>query len=550
MNQQSLRKISIYDTTLRDGTQRKGISLSVGDKLKIASILDRFGVDYIEGGWPGSNPKDMEFFRRAKAEKWDRAALVAFGSTRRKGVSADADPNLKALIDAQTPAVELVGKSSVLHVETVLEVSKEENLDMVRESIAFMKANGREVFFAAEHFFDGFASDSSYTTSVLEAAIQGGVDWLVLCDTNGGTLPADVAKIVTSIRDVVGGRARLSIHAHNDSEVAVANSIAAVAAGVDQVQGTINGYGERCGNANLISIIANLQCKMDYRCIEPAKLRSLTEISRLIAEIANVASDAHAPYVGAAAFAHKGGIHVAAVEKLSRSYEHVDPETIGNRREIVVSELSGRGNIRMMAQELNCAVSGLEGKVLDEIKALERKGFQFEAAAASLDLLMRRAAPDYSRPFLIDDALVVCRSTGEKVALASVQASVKVRIGSEIYHTVSEGDGPVHALDGALRLALTQKYPRLAEMRLIDYKVRILDPEGATAATARVIIEAAEGANTWSTVGCSQNVIQASLEALSDSFEYFITRQNSEKRLAPIGQDTAPPPSAGASIGI
>lgn len=522
MNTKNSRQVSIYDTTLRDGTQRKGISLSVGDKLKIARLLDAFGISYIEGGWPGSNPKDMEFFEQARQEKWTKARLVAFGSTRKKGVAAENDGNLLALIKAGTPAVEVVGKTSVFHVETVLEVPREENLAMIRESIAFLKSHGREVFFAAEHLFDGIKQDPAYATAALKAAIEGGADWLVLCDTNGGTLPHEVAGTVSYIREQFAASVRLSIHAHNDAELAVANSLAAISAGVEQVQGTVNGYGERCGNANLISLVPALQCKLGHSCVPDSSLLQLTDLSRMVAEIANVAPDSNAPYVGSSAFAHKGGIHVAAVEKSASSYEHIDPAFVGNKREIVVSELSGRGNIRMVAQEMEVSVEGREAEVLDEIKTLERRGFQFEAASASLQLLMLRKQPAYSRPFAIEDALIVCRGGGSVNRLDAVQATVKLRAGAETFHTVSEGDGPVHALDGALRHALGKKFPELAAMKLIDYKVRILDPEGATAATARVIIEASNGSRSWSTVGCSQNVIQASLDALADSFEYYL----------------------------
>ena len=514
--------ILLYDTTLRDGAQRKGINITVRDKLKIAHLLDDLGVHYIEGGWPGSNPKDAEFFKLAQSEKWASSKITAFGSTRRKECRVEEDRNLQALLQAETPVVELVGKSWTLHVDQVLQVSREENLAMIFESIAFMKQHGREVCFAAEHFFDGCAEDLEYTNTALQAAFQAGADWLVLCDTNGGTLPEDISRYVKNAADYLGPKARLAIHAHNDCELAVANSLAAVAAGALQVQGTINGYGERCGNANLISLIPTLQCKLGYQVLSDERLAGLTSLSRAVAEIVNVPPDSHAAYVGNAAFAHKGGIHVAAVEKVARSYEHIDPSSIGNRREIIVSELSGRGNLRLSAKDLNIDLENKESKILDQIKDLESRGAQFELAGGSFELLLRRSRADYRAPFKIETFSVVCNGDYENLEMLPVQAVVKVQVREEVFHTVFEGEGPVHALDGALRQALSTTFPSLSDMKLIDYKVRILDPQGATAATTRVVIEASCGDRTWSTIGCSQNILQASLTALTESFEYFL----------------------------
>jgi len=514
-------KIIIFDTTLRDGTQREGLSLSVEDKLKIARLLDGFGVAYIEGGWPGSNPKDAEFFRRARQLGLKQAKVTAFGSTRRAGRRAEDDANLKALLAAETPAVALVGKSWTLHVERVLETTLEENLAMIGESVRWMKQQGREVVYDAEHFFDGWRADAGYALRTLRAAAEAGADWIVLCDTNGGSLPGWVASVVSDVRRQLPA-ARLGIHTHNDGELAVANALAGVEAGCAQVQGTINGYGERCGNANLISVIPALQLKLGRRCVPDKSLERLTEVSRTVSEIANLSPDTHAPYVGASAFAHKGGIHVAAVEKVAVSYEHVSPDRVGNRRRIVVSELSGRGNVRVRATEMGVKVNGNERAVLERIKELESRGFQFEAAEGSFELLVRQSAPSYQKPFQLLNVKVMAERHNGAEMLA--EATVKLRVGDKVIHTAAEGNGPVNALDGALRKALVPCYPALAEVRLADYKVRIIDPESATGATTRVLIEAARGDQRWSTVGCSKNIIEASCQALADSLELFIVR--------------------------
>ena len=515
-------KIELFDTTLRDGTQSEGLSLSVDDKLKIARLLDHFGVSFIEGGWPASNPKDSEFFRRARHLAMRHAKLTAFGSTRKAGGRAENDANLKGLLDADTPAVAIFGKSWVLHVTKVLGTTPEENLAMIRDSVGFLKQHGKEVVYDAEHFFDGFRADRSYALRAVRAAAEAGADWVALCDTNGGSLPSWVREVVEAVKAEIPETA-LGIHTHNDGELAVANTLAAVEAGCTQVQGTINGYGERCGNANLVSIVPALQLKMGHTCVPEESLVRLTELSRAVSEIANMRPDPHAPYVGVSAFAHKGGVHVAAVEKVTASYEHIPPERVGNLRKVVVSELSGRVNVRVRAADLGVDAEGAESAVLARVKDLESRGYQFEAAEGSFELLVRRSRPDYVRPFEILDVVVIAerrRGHGEMFS----EATVKLRVGEKAVHEVAEGDGPVHALDRAMRKALEPSYPGLRDVRLADYKVRILDPESATGAKTRVLIEAAREEERWSTIGVSQNIIEASYEALADSLELHLLR--------------------------
>ena len=529
------RKVTIYDTTLRDGAQGRGISFSLQDKLRITSLLADFGIPFIEGGWPGANPKDSEFFREARTLNLHGSSLVAFGSTRRKGIRASQDLTLQGLLAASTSSVALFGKSWTLHVEKVLQASLAENLEMIEDSIAFLTGEGRTVVYDAEHFFDGFRADQNYALSTLLAAARGGARWLVLCDTNGGTLPEYVQSSIEAVmREVVipeqlkGRQLRLGIHAHNDSELAVANSLAAVNAGAEMVQGTMNGIGERCGNANLISVLANLELKMAAECICAEKLTLLTELSHTVSEIANLNHNTSAPFVGSSAFAHKAGVHASAVAKLSESYEHIRPEVIGNRREVLVSELSGRGNIKAAAGKLGIASDGLETQVLEQVKNLEARGYQFEDASASFELLLQRAADCYEAPFETVDVMVVSdRRHNQK---AEVQAIVKLRVGGELMHTAASGAGPVHALDAALRKALTPTFPGLSRMRLSDFKVRILDPENATAAVTRVTIEGSCGDMTWNTVGCSENMLDACLYALADSFEYYLLKHTALTR--------------------
>ncbi|MFV9506023.1 MAG: citramalate synthase [Oscillochloridaceae bacterium umkhey_bin13] len=521
--------IALYDTTLRDGAQREGLAFSCEDKLKIARVLDELGVHYLEGGWPGSNPKDAEFFQRVPNLGLRQIRLAAFGSTRHAGVSCAADANVQALVAAQTPVVTLVGKSSTLHVTQVLETTLAENLAMIADTVVYFKAMGKEVVYDAEHFFDGYKLDPAYTLQTLTAAVTAGADVVVLCDTNGGTLPNEVAAVTGVVKQHLTQLAleraappQLGIHTHNDGALAVANALAAVEAGASHVQGTINGYGERCGNMDLIPLIANLQLKLGYECVRPDQLARLSEVSAVVAAIANLNPDQHAAYVGRSAFAHKGGIHVAAIAKLESSYQHIDPTLVGNQKRVVVSELAGRGNLRMRADELGLHLNGSEQQLLQRIKELEHRGFQFEAAEGSFEMLVRRSATDYQPPFELLDFTVIVEKRGDR-GIAS-QATVKVRIGDELMHTAAEGEGPVNALDGAIRKALLPHYPTLAEVRLVDYKVRIIDEHRGTAATPRVLIESARGDERWATIGASQNIIEASYQALWDSFELPLLR--------------------------
>jgi 2-isopropylmalate synthase len=515
-------QIFLYDTTLRDGTQREGLSLSAEDKLKIAHMLDDLGVHYIEGGWPGSNPKDAEFFQRIRETPLRQAKVAAFGSTRHAGGTCEHDANIRALVEAQTPVVTLVGKSSVLHVERVLETTLDENLAMIADSVGYFKAMDKEVVYDAEHFFDGYKLDAAYALRTLAAAAGAGADVLVLCDTNGGSLPNEVSQIVRQVRARLGDDVQIGIHTHNDGALAVANAMAAVQEGAVQAQGTINGYGERCGNMDLIPLIANLQIKLGYACVSDAQLARLSELSHYVAAVANLNPDTHAPYVGRSAFAHKGGIHVAAIAKVEHSYQHIDPTLVGNQKRVVVSELSGRGNVRMRADELGLQVNGNERAVLQQIKERESKGFQFEAAEGSFEMLVRRSAEGYEPPFELLDFTVTVEKRGSS-EIASL-ATVKVRVGDELMHTAAEGDGPVNALDRAIRKALLPHYPELSEVHLVDYKVRIIDEHRGTGAVTRVLIESGRGDERWSTIGASYNIIEASYQALWDSLELPLLR--------------------------
>ncbi|MBP6473283.1 MAG: citramalate synthase [Chloroflexi bacterium] len=515
-----MSKVFLYDTTLRDGTQREGISYSLDDKIKIARKLDEFGIDYIEGGWPGSNPKDVDFFRKAASLNLKHAKITAFGSTRRKNADVAGDPNIKALLDANTPVVTLVGKSWDLHVIDVLETTMEENLAMIGESVAYCRQQGKEVVYDAEHFFDGYKANPEYAVATVKTAAINGANSVVLCDTNGGSLPWEIEEIVRDVKGQLGNTA-VGIHTHDDGGMGNANTLAAVRAGANQVQGTINGYGERVANANLCIVIPDLQLKMSRDCVPPEKLRDLTELSRYVAEVANLTHDSHYPFVGASAFAHKGGIHVAAMLKNPLSYQHIDPTLVGNQQRSVVSELSGRGNIVDKAVQFGLDTESLDlRRVLDQIKTLENKGFTYEGAEASVELMLRRTHPAYVPPFELIDFMVVVQQRRKRGMLA--EATVKVRVGPKILHTAAEGNGPVNALDGALRAALVDVYPRLANVKLVDYKVRIIDSDNATAATTRVLIDTQLGANRWSTIGASANIIEASWLALADSMEYAL----------------------------
>lgn len=514
--------VNIYDTTLRDGTQREGISLSLADKLKITQLLDEMGVAYVEGGWPGSNPKDAAYFEAVKELDLKHTKISAFGSTCRKGSNPADDANIKALVDAETPVVTVVGKTSMLHVTDVLQTTPEENLRMIRESIAYLKGLGKEVIYDAEHFFDGTKLDMEYGFDTLKAAVDGGADAIVLCDTNGGSMPWEIAEYFMQARSLFRD-VELGIHTHNDSELAVANTLSAVKAGATHVQGTINGYGERCGNANLCSIIPDLILKMDKECLpEPDSLKHLTRLSRTVAEIANLAPDDHLAYVGKSAFAHKGGIHVAAIRRNVDSYQHIDPALVGNEMRVLVSDLSGRGNVLSKAEELGLDVSRDEAvTVLEEIKQLEAEGYVFEGAEASIAIRLHRAKPDYHAIFELIDFTATVEDRKGRGQIS--EATVKLDIDGDIVHTAAEGNGPVNALDMALRKALVPHYPQLTDFQLVDYKVRILDSESATAATTRVLIDTQMGSKRWSTVGAGTDIIRASWLALVDSVEYGLS---------------------------
>ncbi|MBO8169656.1 MAG: citramalate synthase [Thermoanaerobacteraceae bacterium] len=526
-----MNKIYLFDTTLRDGSQGEGISLSVQDKLKIAQKLDYLGVDYIEGGWPGSNPKDLEFFRQAKRYPLCHAKLTAFTSTRRPGVDVAEDASLKAVIESGVKVVALFGKSWDLHVEKALQTSLEENLAMIRQSVGFFKRHGLEVVYDAEHFFDGFKHNRDYAVQTVLAAVDGGADWVVLCDTNGGCLPGEIETIVGEIKSQLS--VPLGIHAHNDGELAVANTLAAVTAGVTMVQGTVNGLGERCGNANLCSVIPNLETKLGRQCLPDGHLARLTETARYVSEIANYKMADNQPFVGKSAFAHKGGIHVSAVLKDARTYEHITPETVGNERRVLVSELSGASNILFKAEELQLEEilrsKETSKELVQKIKHLEHKGYQFEGAEASLELQIRKALQEYREHFQLESFKVIVEKRKNQESLS--EAVIKIRVEDRVVHTAAEGNGPVNALDNALRKALEEIYPVIKNMHLSDYKVRVLDEKDGTGAKVRVLIESRDAQNSWSTVGVSNNIIEASWQALLDSMDYALMMQEKEEQL-------------------
>jgi 2-isopropylmalate synthase len=526
MNRSTPERIDIYDTTLRDGTQGEGISLSAEDKLRVAKRLDALGVAFVEAGWPGSNPKDSEFFARARDRPW-RTTLVAFGSTRRAETRVEDDAGLSALVEASTPACAIFGKSSPLHVTDVLRTTRDENLRMIEESVAYLVSRSRRVIYDAEHFFDGFTEDPVYALETVQAAARGGAEVVVLCDTNGGSLPWSVERIVRRVRRELPSTVVVGIHAHNDAGCATGNALAAVRAGAAHVQGTINGYGERCGNTDLCAVIPSLELKMGARCLPDGALRTLPHVAHFVAEVANVALDDRAPYVGHSAFAHKGGVHVAAMRRNPASYSHVDPALVGNQTRILVSELSGKASMLAKAEELGVvahddvlAHDGVRaGEVLAQIKSNEAIGFAFEAADASVALLFRRRAPDYVPLFrLIDYKVMVGRGEGETEAFS--EATIKIEVDGEIVHTAAEGVGPVNALDAALRKALSPAYPAVMRVQLADYKVRILEGRLGTAAITRVLVDGGDGTRRWSTVGASANIIDASWQALADNIEY------------------------------
>ncbi|WP_066637955.1 citramalate synthase [Desulfolucanica intricata] len=519
--------VEIYDTTLRDGAQGEGISFSVEDKVKIALRLDKLGVHYIEGGWPGSNPKDSAFFKRIQDFELKNAKITAFGSTRKAYINASEDNNLKAILDSGVKVACIFGKSWDFQVINALEIALEENLNMIRESVSYLKDQGLDVIYDAEHFFDGYKANPEYALQAIQAAEAGGAIRIVLCDTNGGTMPWEIHDIITRVKNSVS--IPLGIHCHNDSEVAVANSIVAVRAGVTQVQGTINGYGERCGNANLCSVIPNLEIKSGIKSLPEGNLVQLTEVSHFVSEVANMHPHAGQPYVGSSAFAHKGGIHVSAIMKNSKTYEHILPETVGNKRRVLVSEQSGMSNLLYKYKELNLDLNQQTDEtkqLLREIKELEQQGYQFEGAEGSFELLLRRAFSDYKEPFKLQ-CLRVMMEMKENEQVSS-EATIKLQVGDQIMHTAAEGNGPVNALDNALRKALEAFYPSIKSMQLNDYKVRVLNEKEGTEAVVRVLIETGDGKNSWGTIGVSTNIFEASWQALVDSLAYGLLKQKEE----------------------
>lgn len=548
----SAPSIELFDTTLRDGTQGEHVTLSAQDKVRIARRLDAFGIDLIEGGWPGSNPKDQAFFERAKDVDWQHATLCAFGSTRHASKAPEDDPNLQALLRAETPAVSIFGKSWTLHAEVALGLSLDENLGLIRSSVAYLKAHGKRVVYDAEHFFDGYAADASYAMATLRAAAEAGADVLVLCDTNGGTLPHDAARVTRAVHATFD--VPLGIHAHNDSGCAVANTLAGVRAGACHVQGTVGGIGERCGNADLCSVVPNLVLKMSRRCAASGRLGELTDLAAFVDEVANLDPIDRAPYVGRSAFAHKGGVHVSAVMKDPRAYEHVAPQTVGNRRNVLVSDLSGRSNVRYKAEEMGLALDG-EGqarRAVDRIKELEHLGYEFQGAEASFELLLRTLRGEATDFFALERLRV--RSEQDADGAQCTEATLALTVDDDRSIVVAEGTGPVDALSNALRKALLPAYPSLSAIALSDYKVRVLTPREGTAATVRVLVEHRshekhEGEDRWNTVGVSANILEASWQALADGIRYHLLHHDisPEPTSRPVTAAAATSPSAAAS---
>jgi 2-isopropylmalate synthase len=524
-----MEKILLYDTTLRDGMQGENIFFSVEDKLKIAKRIDDAGIHYIEGGWPGSNPGAQHFFEQAKDIKFKTAKVTAFGSTRRQGKTCDQDANIQALINSQAPVITIFGKSWDLHVESIMQNTKAENLAMIKESVAYLLSHDREIFYDAEHFFDGYKACPDYAVKTLEAAVEGGTKCLILCDTNGGSLPCEIETITRSVIDHFKKKPNLifGIHAHNDCAMAVANSVTAVHAGATMVQGTINGYGERCGNADLTSIIPILALKMNQDCVGHGKLEKLKNLSRFVSETANVTPVNSRPFVGKSAFAHKGGVHVSAIMKNPRAYEHIAPELVGNKRRVIVSEQSGKSNIEYKAKELGLDLgeTGLNGyQIASNIKELEDYGFEFDAAEGSLKLIMEKMTDQFVPHFELESFRVVVEKDRERPCYS--HAMIKIKMGNKIEITSAEGDGPVSALDNALRKALTTTFPQIDDMRLVDFKVRVIDGKDGTDAKVRVLIESRDENTIFSTIGVSEDIIEASWQALADSFQYKLSLDN------------------------
>ena len=518
------KDILLYDTTLRDGTQGEEVSFSAEDKLRIVKRLDELGFDYVEGGWPGSNPKDARFFEMARNESFRTARLTAFGSTCRAGTAPENDQNIKALLKAETESVTIFGKSWDLHASEILGITLDENLRIIEQSIAWLKGRDREVIFDAEHFFDGFRDNKDYALQTLTAALNGGADMVVLCDTNGGSLPDQIREITADVIDRVS--VKVGIHTHNDGGLALSNSLSAVNAGAIMVQGTINGYGERCGNADLISVIGNLQLKMGRQCLDPENIVHLTELSHYVSEVANIPPLNQRPFAGKSAFAHKGGIHVSAIQKNPRAYEHMEPELIGNHRRVIVSDLSGKSNIEYKAREMGIKIDskGSDSKrIVEKIKAMEDRGYKFDAAEGSLELLMKKASGQFEEPFALESFRVTIEK--DKSGASSSHATIKISVGDEHEITAAEGHGPVNALDHALRKALNSFFPQIKEMGLVDFKVRVVEGSDGTAAQVLVRIESRDSHEVWSTVGVSEDIIEASWLALMDSVQYKLLKE-------------------------
>lgn len=533
-------RIEIYDTTLRDGSQGEGVNFSVEDKCRVAEQLDAFGVDFIEGGWPGSNPRDLEFFQRARGLKLTHARVAAFGSTRRHTLTCDDDPSIQALLNSETQVVTIFGKSWLLHVKDALRLNPDQNLEIIQDTVRYLAARVPCLIYDAEHFFDGYKTDPEYAIATLRAAAAGGPHRIVLCDTNGGSLPDTVASVTREVIKQL--EVPLGIHCHNDGELAVANTLAAVSAGAIHVQGTINGYGERCGNANLCAVIPNLELKLGRTVLGPERLKKLRETSRFVSEIANLSLDSRAAFVGDSAFAHKGGVHVSAVERNPATYEHIAPETVGNRRRILVSDLAGRANLLAKARELGVELSD-EQRVLDELKRLEHNGYEFEAAEASFELLVSKLRGSHQPYFELLGFRVIDEHRGALMPMS--EATVKVKVGSRVEHTAASGNGPVNALDNALRCALQTFYPSLAEMHLVDYKVRVITSNlSGSASLVRVLICSGDTHAQWGTVGVSANIVEASWRALVDSVEYKLARDGVAPIFAALDNDSTSNKSA------
>ncbi len=525
-----MRKIKIYDTTLRDGSQAEDIFFSLEDKVRIAHKLDELGVHYIEGGWPGSNPKDQAFFKKVRHESFKHSRLTAFGSTRKAGNKVEKDPNIKSLIESKTPVVTIFGKTWNLHVRDALKISLQENLDLIYDSVSFLKKNFEEVIFDAEHFFDGFKDNPNYAIKAVLAAVQAKADWIVLCDTNGGTMPYELEPIMKEV--IKNTHTPIGIHTHNDGEMAVANSITAIKLGADQVHATVNGYGERAGNANLCSIIPNIKLKLKMNCVSDVQMKKLWEVSRFVNELANMKHWIHQPYVGKSAFAHKGGIHVNAIQKNRRAYEHIVPELVGNHQRVLVSDLSGKSNILYKAEEYGIELASKNPaikKILTELKELENNGFQFEGAEGSFELLMKNAMGKRKKFFDLIGFRVIIEKRNENEQPIS-EATIKIVVDGQLEIMAAEGNGPINALDKALKKALIHFYPELKDIDLYDFKVRILDEKKGTEANTRVLIESGDHDSKWGTVGVSSNIIEASWQALVDSVDYKLHKTRVKRK--------------------